>query len=68
MSRRPTYTVAMRDWSVPLGEWIWTCVGGTMPPEAALQWRELVEVAPGVVRWQPHSRPEMRIIQRAEGG
>jgi hypothetical protein len=57
----------MRDWSVALDQWIWVATDGTMPPEAALQWRELVEVAPGVVRWQAHSRPETRIIQRAEG-
>jgi hypothetical protein len=66
--KRPTYTVAFRDWSVPLGGWIWTCVDGKMPPGAALQWKELVEVAPGVKKWQPHSSPEMRIIRRAEGG
>jgi hypothetical protein len=52
MSRQPTYTVAMRDWSVPLGEWIWTCVDGTPPPRPALEWRELVVVGPGVKVWR----------------
>lgn len=66
--KRPSYTVAFRDWSIALNDWVWTCVDGTMPPDAALLWKELVEVAPGVVRWQPHSKPESRIINRAEGG
>jgi hypothetical protein len=58
----------MRDYSWTLG-WIWVCVpGSTPPPEAALQWKELVVVAPGVVEWQPHSRPEERVIHRAEEG
>jgi hypothetical protein len=42
----------MRDWSVALGEWIWVATDGTMPPQAALQWRELVETAPGVKQLQ----------------
>jgi hypothetical protein len=48
--RRPTYTVAMRDWSVKLGEWVWVATDGTMPPQPALLWRELVETAPGAKR------------------
>jgi hypothetical protein len=50
--KRPTYTVAMRDWSPNLGDWIWVATDGTRPPQAALQWRELVETTPGAKRWQ----------------
>jgi hypothetical protein len=49
--KRPSWTVAMRDWSVALDQWIWVATDGTMPPQAALEWRELVETAPGVKRW-----------------
>ncbi len=62
--KRATYTVAMRDYSIPLEDWIWTCVDGTMPPDAALLWKQLVVVEPGVVRWEAHSQLETRIIQR----
>jgi hypothetical protein len=67
MSKRPTYTVAMRDYSWTLG-WIWVCVPGSAPPrQPALLWKELVVVAPGVVKWACHSQPEERVIRRAEG-
>jgi uncharacterized protein YebE (UPF0316 family) len=62
---RPSYTLAFRDYSWTLG-WIWVCVPGSeVPPEAALQWKKLVKVGPGVVEWQAHSKPEDRVIRRA---
>jgi hypothetical protein len=65
MSKGPSYTLAFRDYSWTLG-WLWVCVPGTSPPpEAALQWMQLVETAPGIKRWQPHSKPEARVIRRS---
>jgi hypothetical protein len=55
----------MRDYSVPLGDWIWVATDGQMPPQAALLWKQLIVVGPGVVEWQPHSKPEATIIERA---
>jgi hypothetical protein len=58
MSKRPSWTTAVRDYSVPLGDWIWVATDGTMPPQAALQWAELVETAPGIKEWKSLQRGE----------
>jgi hypothetical protein len=66
MTKRASYTLAMRDYSWTLG-WIWVCVpGSAVPPEAALQWMQLVETSPGIKRWQPHSKAEAQVIERAK--
>jgi hypothetical protein len=69
MTKRASYTVAMRDWSPALDSWLWVCVPSAAPPrQPALQWAELTSPAPGVKVWRKTTRPEQRVIDARKRG